>query len=570
MSTTNSKGGLLTKKQLAALSETELQRRVLEPLFLKMGFRGVLLNHGSTERGKDFVAWRMEEFDERRNYAFVVKKGRIDGRAGAGKGTASTVAHQVRLAFNTPFRDPDSGAPCKVHTCWVITNGAIIPTAIESIMGALADSGHDNHIGFFDLSRLWKLYTQYFPVDGVWGHLMEAAQALPESEHYVVQPSISLSILPKHPTTGNGAPLIKHAQFKFPDTDEGRAVLTGLERFRAQGGKYEIPATFVEQVEFPEIMRELFNLDVIPTPNIVLEGEPSTVRLLISMEVERQDGSTFAFPTNIELKPVQIGAVKAILDNHHQALPLIVTVTLDVEKKETYYNLTFAPPANVKQLVDCLRLRVACEYGKAIQLVSLETGMSLFGSSLAVTTKKDTSLQDFLEELEDLLAVQQHVNLPIVIPSWRFGAKNNRAIRLLRAVVNETAWEGIWGHFAAELYPEGVQIILSNMGKEGKKHLRVEQDESVELFGQTIPLGRVRQTMRDVLLVDEAKVRRQLAASKGDDKAIRVEFKPGEDDVLEIDYLEWHPGAERIPGPALLGTAVVEGQGPKDELKPSA
>jgi hypothetical protein len=551
---------MLTRKQFEQLDEDDLREKVLAPLLVKMGFRGVQIVHRSNEKGKDLIAWRIDNIDEmiaeRRNIAFVVKKGRIDGRADLGKGTANVVCFQVSQCFSTTYNDPDTGAICIIHDCWIVTNGAILPNATETIASELASRGRDRNIRFVDGSRLWKLYVKYFPIEGFWNNLHEVVDALPQDEHYSIKvtaangatsKAIRISLEEKYPGAASAHPLETNMLFSFPDTEAGQVLRVEYDRFVAEGGKIEIPAAYVEQLEVPELMRELFSLDVFGKPNVVLESPPKPLQLQVRLEVEQENGETFFLPY-LELRLVQSGQVQAVLNNHHQPIPIKLAVILDAVKKTIQFKFKFdGPPVNVKQIVDWGRLTIAMSKNKTVRLVSLDTGLPLIRSQIGMSPLRvDDGFIEFVEEMEDLLRIQERTNTAITIPDRRFTRRENKMINILRTVLHNQQLTGSWKTFWASIYPPGIRIILDTVEQTGKKLLAVEEDETEELFGIQIPMGRVRRTYRDVQIVDEESVRRQLAISKSDDVAIKVYFQPGEDATLTWDYLNWQAGTGPI------------------------
>lgn len=58
---------MLSRSTLSNLSEAELRRTVLIPMFRSMGFEGVQELHGPTEFGKDIVMWQGAASAERRD-----------------------------------------------------------------------------------------------------------------------------------------------------------------------------------------------------------------------------------------------------------------------------------------------------------------------------------------------------------------------------------------------------------------------------------------------------------------------------------------------------------------------
>src|SRR6266540_2789317 len=162
----------VTQQELQNLSELELQREVLVPLFKAMGFRGVIVwGGGSLELGKDIVMWKPGELEQRLNYGVVVKATKISGKAAPVKSSANEVYFQIAQCFANPYIEISSTEERPIHRCWVVSSREITKEAMSAIKGQLRTNGLDRVTQFIDGDTLWDLIREYLPEVGVFEEL---------------------------------------------------------------------------------------------------------------------------------------------------------------------------------------------------------------------------------------------------------------------------------------------------------------------------------------------------------------------------------------------------------------
>jgi hypothetical protein len=93
----------MTKEEKLAyiqkFSEKELTKKILIPLFERMGFRNVEYNHGILEFGKDIIYYEDNKFGRRIYCGVQVKRDEIN------TGLVNDLFNQVSAAFGEPFVD---------------------------------------------------------------------------------------------------------------------------------------------------------------------------------------------------------------------------------------------------------------------------------------------------------------------------------------------------------------------------------------------------------------------------------------------------------------------------------
>lgn len=141
--------GKYTKEYIQSLSEDELRKQIVIPLFQAMKFT-VYETHGALEFGKDLVIYNRDSTGEIVYSAVQIKAKDIHGRV-ASSGNIRTVINQCETAFEIPFIDVFDGSQKFVEKVYVVTSGRITPSATNVISYALRKYGG---IRFWDINRL--------------------------------------------------------------------------------------------------------------------------------------------------------------------------------------------------------------------------------------------------------------------------------------------------------------------------------------------------------------------------------------------------------------------------------
>lgn len=148
---------------LSSFTEEQLRTQVLIPLLKIMGLANVKEYHGGVpEKGKDIVGHYSDLLGARHHVAIIIKRGDIHGAVGK-PGSASEVLYQVEQALSEPFSDVYDLEPIDINECWVVTNGLIKNTAIESIRGKLNKTNLDKVTRFIDREKLVDLLDLHWP-----------------------------------------------------------------------------------------------------------------------------------------------------------------------------------------------------------------------------------------------------------------------------------------------------------------------------------------------------------------------------------------------------------------------
>lgn len=151
---------LETVERLTRLSETDLQRKIIEPLLRSEGFTSVRETGGPNDKGKDLVAIK-EDFGKPKVYAIQIKKFKFSGKHNSQKGLANVIT-QLKQVFAEPIKDPLIRTERCADRCIFITPFEIDRNALESAFHALAELER-KEITIIDGPILVDMITKHMP-----------------------------------------------------------------------------------------------------------------------------------------------------------------------------------------------------------------------------------------------------------------------------------------------------------------------------------------------------------------------------------------------------------------------
>ncbi len=163
---------------------------------------------------------------------------------------------------------------------------------------------------------------------------------------------------------------------------------------------------------------------------------------------------------------------------------------------------------------------------------------------------------------DDLTAIGAKLGRPIVVPERPFTEEERQAIAMLRAILHTGRLLRTWTSMTFAMPVEAARRILDTFGGGAICALGGEsaEGETVELFGTRLPLGPMRFKAPQARLVNEQAVRARLAARPDPAAAIELNFAPGEDNALDLIYLDWLSSTG--PSHTTLMQPTTEAEGP--------
>lgn len=251
---------MFTKQQVQNMTEKDLRQQILIPLLKAMKYQDVYEYHGPYEFGKDIIGWKIDELDNRQNLALVVKATAVSGQSAA----SADIENQVRQRFGKPYIDPVTGCEEEIDRCWVVSNKPISPHSVDRIKAGIGHAVYAKNVTFLDIDKLWEQIEKHMPLQAALQKLEDVQREYETLDtHYRVETRLSgngiqQTLAEKFPGAAQEKPLKFHMAFEFPNTDEGRANMEAVERFRATGAPVKIPATYIKNLEYPDILKQIY------------------------------------------------------------------------------------------------------------------------------------------------------------------------------------------------------------------------------------------------------------------------------------------------------------------------
>lgn len=484
---------LIDKKQLEGLSEDELRRKVLIPLFKKMGFRDVEHYHGGTgEQGKDIVMWRPDSFDNRENYAVVAKRGSISGKASGGSGSASEIANQIRQSFRDPYTDPKGTGDQKVHKCIVVASGRIPKQAIDSIKNMLSED-LTRATRFINGDELWRLIEKHMPPSALMQKLADIKSDLSDVP---LEGSLDVRITPDYvsvrlePKEGADPESLKGAfTLKFPDTEEGRAANESLKAFFDSGSAVQIPPKFVESVEFPEILKRLLGDEMTGEVGVAIGPRRGGENIPARLEISSRDGKVMS--RDMTLVVEQIGAKQAVLVFMNDDSPWTARLTLEFEKKMTAFVVTrAAEPGYVASELESVRFWSAFAAGGTLTISDPIKGLILFNGEVRELKGLEPP-EGWREFLEAVYSIQMKTGTPIMIPSRAISGDEVLGILQLADDLQTGAGTVKVDSVGMDIDTAGAREILNQSSTGNPMPLTLGEDQTLTVLDTPVGLGRV-------------------------------------------------------------------------------
>ncbi len=380
----------------------------------------------------------------------------------------------------------------------------------------------------------------------LWQMLAEVNQKLDMVDpHYRLEARLTstgteVTTVEKYP----GAAAEKPIKIKFTTsiptkTDKGRELAERIEQFITSGVPVKIPLPYIKNLEFPEFIKQALP-EFTEEGFFVLGPAHNPKPLLLRFEFSNDDGEQFTLEY-VQLNVVHAGKEEITLTNDEQPLPITVTVVLR-SNGTISTQFGFRSPLNVYQVLMQLRLQHCLSKPYTVQLINLETGISIAHAQHATGEPNAPPLW-LLQTTEALHALQIKARRPITIPERELTDDEWQVLDQLRRIVHEGKIEGTWNHVSptVSILPEDLPgtkqlIALFEDGKSGDLTL-YDLEETVTLFDVDLPLGKIKPIHLQAKLMNEQEVKEKLAEQK--DSEIQLKFVPSGDPTIVKEYLDW-------------------------------
>jgi len=538
----------LTKESIEQMNESDFRSLVLTPLLKAMNYKGVFEWHGGPgELGKDIVCWHIDPLSQtRRNLAIVAKAKRPTTNP-----ALKDIAEQVAQALNHPFLEPSTQEKMYVNEVWIVVNKRL-PKETRGRIDASLGREHLRSRVIKDIDQIWDHVQEHLKTTVQLAD--ETAQRLKElNTKFRVNLTLDesgtrrLTIGEKYPGQSQSEPLEGKLDFVFPDTPEARTKLEELQRSIETGSEVVIPEEYIREFgiphEFSRILEAVFGVTQTPGMSLRISSAPDTKPRLLSFDLIADDGERASLPF-IELRVVQAGTDQLTLDNREQAIPILVTMTVDFKALEFNVNFTTKKvPMPVSWLLTTLGVVNCLHKPGHITITSLDSGLPLSKRRHPGFSTGYAADSAFKKMVADLVAIQTKVIQPIIVPRRDFTTDEVETIDLLRRVLHHGEVTGTWTNMEATWLwtKEEMEEALSRFADgTGVRTLRTEEEQTYDLFGSVLPLGKVVTVYAEARLINAQEIREQFTHVDGDEQIeVEARIEPGDDKSLATTYLDW-------------------------------
>jgi hypothetical protein len=536
---------MFTKQQIQSMNEKDLRKLVLIPLLRAMKFQGVHEYHGSTEFGKDIVCWNLDELNNRKNLALVVKATPVSGRSQA----SGDIENQIRQCFGKSYTDPVTSAEEEIDQCWVVSNKPISHDAIELIKAGISHAVHRRNVKFVDIDSLWKLIEEYMPFQAILQKLEDVHHDFETWDtHYRLEARIDRTgihhtIVEKFPGAAQEKPLEIKSVFTFPDTEDGREYSKAFKCFIDTGTPTKIPAAYIKSLEYSDVLQHIYS-PMTKDGFIQLSSIPHPKPLLLRCEIVCDDGDHFTLEY-IHLICTQVGRKEATLTNDGQPIPIRMQLVLRFDGTVSSFHISLNQDIslNVHQLLMQMQFLRCMSKLHAVHFTNLEAGMSA-GHSKDDVGACESPDGNMLEALTALDALQIQSGRLIFLPDRELTEEEYQDINMLRALLRTGKIGGTWNTASVSIMVtdenrEEVRQMLSQEAEESGV-VYLQHDEILSLFGEQYALGPIKPLSLPAKLVNWSEVKDQL--DQGFCGELGLKFVPRDDDrSFTKEYVNWLP-----------------------------
>ncbi len=545
---------LLTQTQMQQMSEEDLRKKVLIPLFKAMGYLDVMGHHGgSQEQGKDIVMWKPGDFRDRVNYAVVVKAAKISGKA-KGKSSAAEVRFQVDQALGLPFKDPVTTEDREVDRCIVVCPHEIPKEALTSLHATLKHEKLDKLTEFLHGDNLWEMVEELL-VPPVLLQLEAAQEALvqacPQFDMTATlgAEGVRVEVKGKQTSSADGEPLAS-GRFEISDDPEGREIAAAIEEHLATGAPARVPGKFVTDFNLPDEITKLMGLETGALPSVLeLRSKPPQRPLLLRMEVYK-DGKRSGHWDYLDLRARQAGLEEVTLTNEDQPIPYKLTVTASARQRAVQHSWRVEHAgANVHIALEALRFHRALAAGGTLRIVHLETGVVVSEQTIPPEQEGIVAPHPYwMAVLEDLDFIQRQAKVLFTLPETITkdeADKIQETAFLLRA--GRAECQQSW---SVSVQRRHLEAFFADWKPGIAKSFTLEAHESREILGSHVEMGpTVFACARARIPLDEAQRVTDLAGGLADHETIQIKVQADEDCPATVEYSKWLPAREQTAQP---------------------
>ena len=527
----------LSRERVLEMNEVELRTTVLLPLFRAMGFKDVHHHHGgSTEKGKDIVMWFPTPIGTREYYAVIVKATPLSGQAKVSRGTAGEVLAQVSQAFGSPFTDPTTLEKRQITKCFVVTPHTAAASTVEALDAMFAQRFPLGAVQLLHGEKLWELIQKHSPERTALAQLQSIGALLANAspDYGVVaklnNEGIVLNVEPKHAQAKDIQPPIIKARFVFPQSPEGQTVAKAFDEHIRLGTPITIPGEFIESFEPPSFLAP-FVPDQ-PLNAISVTG-PSSSRILSTTVVSRTADGIEERLVGVRLRLHRIGTEEIELQTDSSA-PWTVSVTCNRATGIGRISWSFSRYGPAKPLVEAARFQSVLSKGGTVTLIDEQTGLPFWSLPVPENSAQAPHIS-WLRFVESAFRLQSLSGVPLTIPEDVRVSDAREVIELIKNIEGGI-FEPRVQALEFSISSGSLSEVLKYFDSPEAAPLVLVAEETFEVFGVTVPLGKVVHSISKLRLSERS---RSMLAEHTSADPVRVQLEPSTETVAWGAYVKW-------------------------------
>lgn len=293
-----------------------------------------------------------------------------------------------------------------------------------------------------------------------------------------------------YPLISSGKDLSLTMKLAFPKTPEGMELKKAFDLHLKEGESVTLKGDVIQELKFSDWWETWFGGFDLKNAEIQI-GENSINRQVpISLKIIPNKGKTVSLK-NLEFKPVRIGTELIKFSNEHTSCPLLLTISMRRDGKESHGNIncTFREMGgDPHDMLGYLDFVIAMGLGGKMRVDFHDVNQST--SADFPSTNQTVIDSGFYDLIQKLCVIQDKTGVFLKVPSKGISGKDAEAIRELFEVVEGriVTYEDMI--MSIGLKGEALKMLLSQHKEKKPIHLLFTfQGSYIELFGEKIETG---------------------------------------------------------------------------------
>lgn len=537
---------VFTKQDIENMLEEEFVREIILPVLEGQGWQEVQNWHGRQELGKDVVGWRANpEVGYLETVAVVAK---AVPPAGA-KGVA-VISIQVTQALKRPFRTRTNQRELHVDQVWVVVNKPLAKETRDSIdAGVVLPRGK---LVILDLDDCWRLAQPFIltskrDVLQLSQDTLSAFKSPYDLRLITTDQGQRLEVRERYPGQSEELPLQGRVMFTFEDPTKPQELTEYLKRIAETGEGEQLPEGINARIAadgIDDVAMQLFG-GLPDQMSLFISSAETNEKIRLSFRFEPLDRAAVDLPF-LEMDVLARGTKQMRMANEHQHLPIRVELIVVYEGEMTINLNVKVGEASAHWLDKGVKLLDAISRRGTVTVTNVDTGIAMHIWCIAIPQAKSSLPPSFADLARVLAAVEERTGRVLLFPIRAIFQEEAQIMEELKLIVDQGYTEGTTEKIQMEVLVNSRDLderLEEIKGLASKGKFRKAGEETIEIFGTTLHLGRSVTTIPPATLINEAEIRTRMQQSSSDeDEIIVFHFETTGSGKLRKDFIDWQDG----------------------------